>query len=190
MWTIQVSKSVTPRPIAMRKADYYHICFCLSTLCLLGHGTTIRFQTMGTLFHLLFREKYSLCVQRVAFWLEGPISRETYGQEVFYDLPDHKLKQATQWLIGNPNRINLGRIGLRYKGVTLKASEITNPRQVLDLWSGIITSTFDISRKTVQIVTQGDLDSDAVAISIESDLVRSIDIGVELDFVFPPIHST
>ncbi|KAJ4398330.1 hypothetical protein N0V91_010306 [Didymella pomorum] len=118
------------------------------------------------------------------------LPRETYGQEVFYDLPDPKLKQATQWLIGNPNRINLGRIGLRYKGVTLNASEITNPRQVLNLWSGIITSTFDVGRKAVRVVTQGDLDSDAVAIGIESELVQSGDLDVELDFPFPPIHST
>lgn len=118
------------------------------------------------------------------------LPRETYGRQILYDFPDPKLKQATQWLIGNPNRINLGRIGLQFKGLTLSASKITNPKQVLDLWSGAITSTFEVGRKAVSVVTQGDLDSDAVAISIESELIQSGDLNVELDFPFPPIHST
>ena len=109
---------------------------------------------------------------------------------MFYDIPDPKLEQATQWLIGNPNRINLGRIGLCYKGSTLNESEITNPEQKLDLWSGVITSIFKVAGTTVKVVTQGDFDSDAVAVSIESDLIRSGDLQVELDFPFPPIHST
>lgn len=118
------------------------------------------------------------------------LPRETYGREVFYDIPDPKLKQATQWLIGNPNRINLGRIGLRYKGATLNASEITSPSQELDLWRGVIISKFEVSGKAVKVVTQGDFDSDAVAVSVESDLIQSGDLSVELDFPFPPIHST
>ena len=118
------------------------------------------------------------------------LPRDTYGREVFYDIPDPRLKQATQWLVGNPNRINLGRIGLRYKGATLNESKITNPLQELDLWSGVITSNFDVNGKAVKVVTQGDFDSDAIAVSIESDLVESGDLQVELDFPYPPIHST
>ncbi|KZM25738.1 uncharacterized protein EKO05_0006052 [Ascochyta rabiei] len=118
------------------------------------------------------------------------LPRDTYGREVFYDIPDPKLKQATQWLISNPNRINLGRIGFRYKGATLNESEITKPVQELDLWGGVITSAFEVAGMSVKVVTQGDFDSDAIAVSIESDLVRSGDLQVELDFPFPPIHST
>jgi len=116
--------------------------------------------------------------------------RETYGREVFYDIPDPQLKQATQWLISNPNRVNLGRIGLRYKGATLNESAITDPRQELELWSGVITSTFTVDGKNVKVVTQGDFDSDAVAFSIESDLISSGDLQVEMDFPYSPIHTT
>jgi hypothetical protein len=118
------------------------------------------------------------------------VKRVTYGREVYYDLPDPQLKQATQWLISNPNRVNLGRIGLKYKGVTLNASEITDPRQQLELWDGTITSTFQIGGTDVKVVTQGDFDSDAVALSIESDHIQSGDLQVELDFPYPPIHTT
>jgi hypothetical protein len=107
-----------------------------------------------------------------------------------YDIPDPRLKQATQWLISNPNRINLGRIGLKYKGSTLDESLITNPRQELNLWSGVITSSFNVDGKTVRVLTQGDFDSDAVAFDIESELVESGDLHVEFDFPYPPIHTT
>lgn len=116
--------------------------------------------------------------------------RDTYGREVFYPIPDPNLKEATQWLIGNPNRVNLGRIGLRYKGDTLNESLITGPNQKLDLWSGTITSKFTVDGKEIHVVTQGDFDSDAVAFHIESDHLKSGDLQVEMDFPYPPIHST
>jgi hypothetical protein len=118
------------------------------------------------------------------------LPRETYGREVFYDIPDPKLKQATQWLVGNSNRINRGRTALQYKDAILNASNIINSRQVLDLWSGVITLTFEVGHKAVGVVTQGEFGSDAVAVSIESGLVESGDLTVELDFPCPSIHST
>lgn len=146
---------------------------------------------MGILLLDLFHSRlhtYDACSELPSDYKGLP--RDTYGREVFYDIPDPKLKQATQWLTSNPNRINLGRIGLRYKGATLDESEIVNPTQELDLWSGVITSVFEVGCKAVKVVTQGDFDSDAVAVSIESELVQSGDLKVELDFPYPPIHST
>lgn len=118
------------------------------------------------------------------------VMRKTYGREVYYDIPDPKLRQATQWLIGNPNRVNLGRIGLRYQGSTLNETFITESKQILDLWDGTITSTFKVNGEEVTVVTQGDFESDAVAFTIESDLIKSGDLQVELDFPYPPIHTT
>ena len=116
--------------------------------------------------------------------------RETYGREVYYDIPDPKLKQATQWLIANPNRVNLGRIGLRYKGATLNKSTIVDPKQELDLWNGVITSVFKVDGKDVKVITQGDFESDAVAFDICSDLISSGELQIEMDFPYPPIHTT
>lgn len=116
--------------------------------------------------------------------------RETYGRDVYYDLPDPKLQQATQWLISNPNRVNLGRIGLTYKGKTLNASMITETWQALELWKGTLTSRFQIAGVDVEVITQGNFHSDSVAFDIKSDLVQSGDLQVEMDFPYPPIHST
>ncbi|KAI0449297.1 Six-hairpin glycosidase-like protein [Xylaria acuta] len=114
----------------------------------------------------------------------------THGRNVSYDLPDPDLPAASQWLIGNPNRINLGRIGLKYKGVTLSAAQISDPVQELDIWNGVITSTFKANGKAVKVITQGDFKTDSVAFRIESELVASGALEVELDFPYPPIHST
>ncbi|KAI1642014.1 uncharacterized protein F4817DRAFT_363329 [Daldinia loculata] len=109
----------------------------------------------------------------------------THGRNVSYDIPDSNLPEVSQWLISNPNRINLGRIGLRYQGATLAASQITNEVQELDLWNGVITSTFDISGESVRVITQGDFGSDAVAFRVESQLLVSGDLKIELDFPYP-----
>ncbi|KAF2179861.1 hypothetical protein K469DRAFT_673693 [Zopfia rhizophila CBS 207.26] len=114
----------------------------------------------------------------------------THGKNVSYDNPDPNLPQVSQWLIGNPNRINLGRIGLKYKNSTLSASQITEPTQKLELWNGVITSTFKVDGETVKVVTQGDFESDAVTFQIESTLVNSGTLQVEFDFPYPPIHTT
>lgn len=107
-----------------------------------------------------------------------------------YDIPDPDLPQASQWLISNPNRINLGSIGLQYKGANLSASDITDPIQKLDLWNGVITSTFKVDGQEVKVITQGDFESDAVTFHITSNLVTSADLSVGFNFPYPPIHTT
>ncbi|KAI5859357.1 Six-hairpin glycosidase-like protein [Durotheca rogersii] len=113
----------------------------------------------------------------------------THGRNISYDLEDPNLPEISKWLTANPNRINLGRIGLRYKGDTLPKSLITEPRQELDVWNGTITSTFKVDGRDVKVVTQGDFATDAVAFQIDSDLISTGDLEVELDFPYPPKHS-
>lgn len=118
------------------------------------------------------------------------VPRLTHGRNVSYDIPDPKLPEISQWIIGNPNRINLGRIGLKYKGDFLSEADISSPRQELDVWNGVVTSEFVVDGQQVTVVTQGDLESDAVAFTVESDLVASGALEVLLDFPYPPIHTT
>ncbi|KAL0933243.1 uncharacterized protein CTRU02_212206 [Colletotrichum truncatum] len=111
---------------------------------------------------------------------------KTHGREVNYDIEDPKLPEISKWLSANPNRINLGRIALSYKNSLL--TEITDPRQELDLWNGIVTSVFKINGHDVKVVTQGDFETDSVTFNIQSDSVASGDLEVVFDFPFPPIH--
>ncbi|TLD35331.1 hypothetical protein E2P81_ATG11450 [Venturia nashicola] len=118
------------------------------------------------------------------------ISVMTHGRNISYDLTDSRLPAISQWLLSNPNRINLGRIGLKYRNTTLSALQIKEPSQVLGLWNGVITSTFKVDGQMVKVVTQSDFQSDAVTFQIESKLVSSGELAIELDFPYPPIHST
>ena len=38
----------------------------------------------------------------------------THGKEIPYDIPDPNLPIASQWIFSNPNRMNLGRVGLDF----------------------------------------------------------------------------
>ncbi|KAH8593587.1 Six-hairpin glycosidase-like protein [Bisporella sp. PMI_857] len=118
------------------------------------------------------------------------VAMVTHGRNVSYDIPDPVLPKISQWIISNPNRINLGRIGLKYKNSTLAAGQITDPKQTLDLWNGVILSTFKIRGEVVKVVTTGDFNSDAVTFQIDSPLVATGDLQVEFDFPYPPIHTT
>lgn len=111
---------------------------------------------------------------------------QSHGRDVRYDLPDPDLPEISNWLSANPNRINLGRIGLKYKGETLSA--IQNPYQILDVWNGVITSNFNVDGHAVNVITQGDFETDSVVFDIRSDLIASGDLEIELDFPYPPIH--
>ncbi|KAE8398172.1 Six-hairpin glycosidase-like protein [Aspergillus pseudonomiae] len=172
---LQVGNGRSPRRITSdtvtHKASRH---FSHSTHCPAGAGITILYQAMG--------------MEKIEDY--RGISMLTHGRNVSYDIPDPDLPEVSQWLTANPNRINLGRIGLQYKGSLVSASQITEPRQELDLWKGVITSTFKVDGQTVKVVTQGDFDSDSVVFEIESSLVASGELGVELDFPYPPIHST
>lgn len=112
----------------------------------------------------------------------------THGRNVTYELEDPELPEVSKWLTANPNRINLGRIGLKYKGATLAQSLIEEPWQELDLWNGVINSTFKINGQAVEVITQGDFESDAVTFQIRSSLIASGDLEVEFDFPYPPKH--
>ncbi|EJD50649.1 hypothetical protein AURDEDRAFT_182516 [Auricularia subglabra TFB-10046 SS5] len=92
-----------------------------------------------------------------------------------------------QWLISNPNRVNLGRVGFAFfdsKGnpATVDASDLQDARQSLDLWSGIITSSFTVLGERVSVRTSVHGSADVVAVSVTSPLLRRRQLGIFVDF--------
>ena len=103
---------------------------------------------------------------------------ETHGRPVWYPLDDPLHPELTDWMAGNPHRINLGRIGmiLRKKdGTEATAQDIHNSRQELDLWNGIVTSRFDLDGVPVKVVTACHPTLDAVAARVTSPLMTEKD---------------
>lgn len=68
---------------------------------------------------------------------------DTHGRPVRYPTPDPAQPALSQWLYANPNRINLGRLGLRLlhaDGSEATADDVTGCLQELDLWQGTLTA--------------------------------------------------
>lgn len=99
---------------------------------------------------------------------------DTHGRLVPYALPDPAQPRLSEWLASSPHRINLGRIGLelhKRDGALAQAQDIAGPRQELDLWSGIVTSRFDLEGVPVQVQTACHPLLDVLAVRIESALI-------------------
>ncbi|RYG59622.1 hypothetical protein EON80_25515, partial [bacterium] len=110
---------------------------------------------------------------------------DSNGRKVPYSIADPMQPEISEWLKGNPHRINLGRVGLKLTksdGTAATAEDIQNPRQELDLWSGLVTSRFTFEGQPVEVVTACDPDADAVAARIDSPLLQSGKLAVFLDF--------
>lgn len=86
------------------------------------------------------------------------------------------------WLRMNPHKFNLARIGLRFLNEEIRAESITDIRQELKLYDGYIESTYKLYGKCCTVKTLCDSDSDTVAVSIRSELLRS---GLTIDVDFP-----
>ncbi len=96
----------------------------------------------------------------------------------------------SQWLYANPHRLNLGRIGFcrQAKGrAPLKASDIVHPRRTLDLWNGFLNSQFELDGQPVRVELCCHPELDAVAVRIQSPLLASSRLAVELAFPYPDL---
>ncbi|KAF2444215.1 hypothetical protein P171DRAFT_432283 [Karstenula rhodostoma CBS 690.94] len=108
----------------------------------------------------------------------------THGRLVNYNQPNPAEKDISQWLIANPHRINLGRIGLWFGGNNVTEDELTNRTQTLDLWEGKISSSFSWNGKSVVVKTIASPDTDTVAVTITSEYLKNGGLGVFFDFPY------
>jgi hypothetical protein len=91
------------------------------------------------------------------------------------------------YLRGNPQRIGLGRIGLEMThadGTPVSISDIGDIDQRLDLWGGILTSSFTVDGVPVKVVTAAHPRRDELAASVESPLVASGRLKVRIAFPY------
>lgn len=79
--------------------------------------------------------------------------------------------------------MNLANIGFSFGGAEVNESDLEQTAQILDLWSGKITSTFFYNKTLVEVETWADPESDAVGIKVQSDLL-STGLGIFFDFPY------
>jgi hypothetical protein len=83
---------------------------------------------------------------------------------------DSAVDEDTHWLRANPHRLDLARIGL----VLLDGDRPPSPgelgpcRQVLDPWTGVITSAVELAGRRVRVTTACHPDEDTLAVRVEA----------------------
>ena len=98
-----------------------------------------------------------------------------------------RAARAANWLRGNPHRLHLGIIGLsiiKKNGEEIQLSDIQNPKQNLNLWTGVLTSEFEIEGEKVKVETVSHQDDDLAAFNISSPLIRAGRLKVNLKFPY------
>jgi hypothetical protein len=106
-----------------------------------------------------------------------------FGRTV--DYPTNASGPAGEWLRRNPHDVPLGQIGLEFAkddGAPLAPGDVQDPRQTLDLWAGVIRSSYELAGVPVRVETACHPGLDLVAIRIESDLVATGQLRVVLAF--------
>jgi hypothetical protein len=115
-------------------------------------------------------------------------AKPTHGRSVEYPMGDDTA--ISRWHYANPHRLNLGRIALRMQkadGSPVQQADLKNARQTLDLWTGILTSRFEVDGQPVQVVTCCHPSVDAVAVKITSPLIAAGRLRVEIGFPYPDL---
>jgi hypothetical protein len=122
-----------------------------------------------------FEQGIPLCTQSQWGWHSFPVPKglnpngltlegfETHGRMVGYATRAEGQQELFRWLRENPHRLHLGRIGFRFD-----RAAVTEPQQTLDLWTGILTSSFRLHGQPVTVRTCCHPDSDMLVVEVES----------------------
>ncbi len=135
-----------------------------------------------------YREECPLCTMSQWGWHTKPVSEERYA----WTLQDYKMQEFPyqgrtvsyargaapgyeamyDWLRQNPHRLNLARIGFVSGERALKAEELTDIHQELQLYQGLLDSRFSYRGVPCRVKTCVDAKSDTLAVMAESELLN------------------
>lgn len=98
-----------------------------------------------------------------------------------------KKDPHTEWLRNNPHRLHLGLLQFRFLnsfGEIAAPSDIHIAEQVLDLWTGVITSRFTIFDSPVVVTTLCHPQRDMIAVHVESALLLTEQLHIQIHFPY------
>jgi hypothetical protein len=98
----------------------------------------------------------------------------------------HPTPEAA-YLRSNPNRLGLGRIGLEMThadGSPVVITDLKKIDQELDLWSGQLSSRFEVDGVPVRVRTAAHPDRDEVGIHVESALIAAGHLKIRIAFPY------
>jgi len=100
---------------------------------------------------------------------EALVSYDAHGRPVPY--ASAQSGAAGTWLRENPHRLSLARIGLALRtaaGTPATPTDLADPWQRLDLWTGTIESRFRVGDHAMRVLTCAHPARDAIAVRIEA----------------------
>jgi hypothetical protein len=109
----------------------------------------------------------------------------TYGRQVKY--ASEQQSEAAQWLRSNPHRLHIGRNGFRILSSydsEVRLSDITAIHQTVDLWEGIIKSSFRVEGEQIKVETACHPDIDQIAVRMRSNLLNKGKVGIRFNFPY------
>jgi hypothetical protein len=95
---------------------------------------------------------------------------------------------ATNYIRQNPHRIHLANVGweiLKSDGTPAKVEDITNIKQVLDMYKGELISTFYIGKSKVKVISIVDQSSDVLAVCVYSSLIKEGRLKLSINYPYP-----
>ena len=109
------------------------------------------------------------------------------GKVVSYTIQpeEGRANRAANWLRANPHRLHLGIVGLELldnQGNVYQLEDIQDPHQSLNLWTGVIKSSFKVDGIPVNIETLCHQELDLLAIHISSALISQGRLKIKLKF--------
>ena len=146
-----------------------------------------------------------LCTMSQWGWHTKPVSGERYDYTLKdlvmteFDYNGRKAvypkncqpgnEEVYDWLRKNPHRLDLARIGLEYEEKEISADRLTGIRQELDLYGGILKSSFLLDGKSCQVETACDNgaeggDHDTIGIRVTSPMLREGTLSVAIAFPY------
>jgi protein-glucosylgalactosylhydroxylysine glucosidase len=120
-------------------------------------------------------------------------AQKTYlleGRKISYTVQPKEpaAKKAVEYFRVNQHRLQLGNIGLEIKkkdGSLATAGDIKNINQKLDMWTGVISSSFTIEDIPIKVNTTCNQQADVLAFQIESPLLSEKRIHIRIRFPYP-----
>lgn len=109
-----------------------------------------------------------------------------YGRKATYAHPPEtpRGKRAFDYFRLNPHRLHLGCIRFELDGRPVKMKDLAGAAQTLDLWTGIITSTFELAGRPMKVITCCHPELDTIAARVESPLLAGERIRICWDFPY------
>jgi hypothetical protein len=152
-------------------------------------------------FDEFYQQGMPLCTQSEWGWHTSPNPKGYKMSDVLedYDVAGRKVPYASDgsfpggysaaatWLRSNPHRLHLGTIGFiltKSDGTAVDIDDLTDTSQTLDLWSGLLSSQFEIEGRPVKVMTVCHPERDVLAVRIESSLLPEGRVAVLLRFPY------